>query len=162
MAFNQLVVKSASTGASVAYLAPLTAYKGSSIALNAVVAGTTVSTAGLVIPVASPAWNIEWDSLAAVVQTQLTTATITAQTIWQVSNDGTNWINMLGLNGAANVTVAPAGSGSAINTTYVQAFPGVNPGFPYIRMAVLSGVANGGAADAVIVAYNFRKRWTGA
>jgi hypothetical protein len=69
---------------------------------------------------------------------------------------------MYGMNSAANVTVAAAGSGSLVTTQYVQAFPGVNPGFPYIRLAVVNGVVTGGAGDNVVVAYNYRKRWTGA
>lgn len=162
MAFNQLVVKSYSTGAATAFAAPLASYNGSNILLNGITAASTVSSAGLVIPVGGPQFNIEWDSLVAVVQTRLTTATITAQTLWQGSNDGTNWVNILGTNGAANVTVAAAGTGSLVNTTYAQAFVGINPPFPYLRIACLVGVATGAAGDTVTCAYNFRKRWTGA
>jgi hypothetical protein len=40
MAFNQLVVKSAFTGAATAFTAPLASYNGSIIALNTKTAGT--------------------------------------------------------------------------------------------------------------------------
>lgn len=162
MAFAQLSVQAAFTGAGVAYTAPLAAIKGSLIALNTLVAGSTASSAGLVIPVAGPTWNIEWDSLSALVETNLTTLNITATTKWQVSPDGTNWVDLLGKNGAANVTKAAAGTGGLVTTQYVQSFDGINPGFRYIRLAALVGAATGAAGDNVTASYYFRKRWTGA
>ena len=161
MAFNQLVKKSVFTGAKTAFTAPLAAYSGSIVALNTLVAGATASSAGLVIPVAGPQFSIEWDSLSAMVETNLTTATITATTKWQVSNDGTQWLDLLGKNCAANVTKAAAGSGGLTTTQYAQAFDGVNPGFPYLRIAVLVGVVTGGAGDSVTCSYNYRLRWLG-
>ena len=158
MAFNQKIVKSYFTGAQQAFTAPLAAYNGSKIALNTITATSTTSSAGLVIACAGPQFNIEWESLAAIVETNLTTSTITATTKWQVSNDGTAWIDLLGKNAAANVTKAAAGTGSLVTTQYVQAFDGMNPGFPYLRLAVLVGVVTGGAGDNVTVAYNWRKR----
>jgi hypothetical protein len=162
MAFNQLVVKNAFQGVGVAYQAPLASASGSQIALNTKVAGSVTSSAGLVIPCAGPQWNIEWDSLSATIETKVTVSTITVQTRWEVSNDGTVWLPILGLNAPSNVTVAAAGTGSSVYTQYVQAFAGVNPGFPYLRIAAVNAVATGGANDSVIVSYNFRKRWTGA
>lgn len=162
MSFNQLVVKSAFTGAGTAFTAPLAAYKGSLVPLTGITATSTTSVAGLVILVGGPQFNIEWESLLAIVETNLTTSTITATTKWQVSNDGTVWLDLLGKNGAANVTKAAAGTGSLVTTQYAQAFDGVNPGTPYLRLAVLVGVATGGAGDNVTVSYNWRKRWTGA
>lgn len=162
MAFNQLVVKNAFQGAGTAYQAPIASTNGSQIALNTKVAGSVTSSAGLVIPCAGPQWNIEWDSLSALIETKATTNTITIATRWEVSNDGTNWFPVYGLNSPANVIVAAAGTGSSIYTQYVQAFAGINPGFPYLRIAVVNAVVTGGANDSVIVSYNFRKRWTGA
>lgn len=162
MAFNQQIVKNAFTGAKTAYAAPLAAYFGSQIALNTIVAGAVASTAGLVIPCAGPQWNIEWESLVALVQTSLTTLNITATTRWEVSEDGTVWVPLLGLNAPGNVTVAAAGTGGAIVTNYAQACAGYDPSFPYMRLAALVGVATGAAGDTVTVSYNFRKRWIGA
>ena len=160
MAFNQLIVKNSSTGASVALAAPYAAYKGSQITLNTVVAGTTTSSAGLVIACAGPQWNIEWGSLAALVQTQITTTALSVVSKWQGSLDGTNWFDIMGMNAPANVAVAPAGTGAPIVTTYMHAAPGINPMVAYIRLAVLSTGATGGAADLALVGYSFRKRWT--
>lgn len=162
MAFNQLVVKSYSNGTQVAFTAPLASYKGTVIPLNGITAGSTTGVSGLVIACAGPQFNIEWESLSAIIETNLTTSTITATTKWQVSNDGTNWIDLLGKNAAANVTKSAAGTGSLVTTQYVQAFDGINPGFPYLRLAVLVGTVTGAAGDNVTVAYNWRKRWTGA
>jgi len=158
MSFNQKVAKSYAGGAVVSFLAPLASSKGSLVALNGLAAGAIASTAGLVIACSSPAFAIEWSSLSAVVQTVITTATLTAQTVWQVSEDGSNWISLIGLNSASNVAVAPAGTGASVPTSYVQAAPGINPSFPYMRLAVVVGVVTGAAGDNVTIAYNFRKR----
>jgi hypothetical protein len=165
MAFNQLVVKNSFTGTQTAYSAPLAAQNGSNIAMAGVAQNATASSAGLVIPVAGPNWNIEWDSLAATVQTKITTTGLIITTKWQCSNDGTNWIDFVSSNGAANVQVAATGTGSLVVTSYAQALAGVNPGFPYFRLAALNASASaitGGAGDNVIASFNFRKRWTGA
>lgn len=162
MAFNQQIVKSYSTGAQVAFTAPLAAFKGTVIPLNGITANATAGVAGLVIPVAGPQWNISECALSAIVETNLTTATLTATTKWQVSNDGTAWLDIVGKNGAANVTKSAAGSGSLVTTQYAQAFDGLDPAFPYIRLAVLVGVATGAAGDTVTVAYQYRKRWAAA
>ena len=162
MAFNQQSVKNSFTGAKTAYAAPLAAYSGSQVLLSGVTAGSVVSSAGLVIPCAGPQWNIEWDSLVALVQTSLTTATVTATTRWEVSEDGVNFVPLLGLNAPGNVTVAAAGTGGLVTTNYAQACSGYDPSFPYMRLAVLVGVVTGAAGDTAVVSYNFRRRWIGA
>lgn len=162
MAFNQQIVKSYSTGAQVAFTAPLASYKGTVIPLTGITAGSTAGVAGLVIPVAGPQWNISECALSAIVETNLTTATLTATTKWQVSNDGVNWLDLVGKNGAANVTKSAAGSGGLVTTQYVQAFDGLDPAFPYLRMAVLVGVVTGAAGDNVTCAFQYRKRWAAA
>lgn len=162
MAFNQLVKKAYAGGALTAFIAPLASYKGSQIALNTKVAGTITSTAGLVLSMANTFMNVEWDSLAAIVETDLTTSTITLKSMWQVSNDGTNWIQFFGNDCTALSAVAAAGTGALVTTQYVHAWPGVNPSFPYVRLAVQNGVVTGGAGDNVTVAYNWRMRWAAA
>lgn len=162
MAFNAQLVTNAFTGAATAYAASgaaTTSMNGSNIALNTVTAGTVTSTAGLVIPVAGPQWNIEWESLSALVQFAITTNTITVTGKWQGSLDGSNWSDILGLNSAANVTTPAAGTGSLVKTTIFHAFSGMNPGCRYIRYAVVPGVTTGGSGDSVIASYCFRKRW---
>lgn len=165
MSFNSTVTKMSSQGAQTAFTAPLAAYTGSKIALNTITAGSTASTAGLVVVAGQPSGgskSVEFDSLAAVVETNITTSTLTVTTKWQVSNDGTDWIDFFGKNTAANVTKAAAGTGSLVTTQYVQAWDGVNPQFPYVRLAAQVGVATGGAGDSVTVAYNYRLRFNPA
>jgi hypothetical protein len=158
MAFNQQRVKAAFTGAGVAYTAPFAAFKGSQIALNTLVAGTITSTAGLVIACAGPTWNIEWDSLFAFVETDITTNTIVVASGWQGSWDGTNWMN---INGPGATTpflqTAAAGTGGLVTTQYVHPFY-MNPAHDYLRLAVKNTVATGAAGDNVTVSYGFRKR----
>jgi hypothetical protein len=163
MAFNQLVKKSfVPSGATQAFIAPWTAYTGSKIALSGVTAGSVASTAGLVLAMGSTAVNAEWGSLSANVQTGLTTNSITATMVWQGSNDGTNWVTVNRMTNTANSNFAPAGTGGLITTTFVQAFQGMNPGYPYMRLAALVGGATGAAGDNVVVSYNWRMRWTSA
>jgi hypothetical protein len=167
MAFNQQRVKSYSQGAQTAFTAPLAAFKGSQIALNTLVAGTTASTAGLVIALAGAQFNIEWESLVALVETDLTTSGITASTKWQGSLDGTNWVDIVNILGTITpvqnqiipaIQYAAAGTGSLVTKQYFHPLMGVNPGVDYVRLAVLTGAQTGAAGDNVTVSYCFRKR----
>lgn len=161
MSYNSRLAKSSFQGTATAFTSPLNAFNGSKIALNTITAGTTVSTAGLVISLTNPTFQIEWESLVALVETNLTTSTITAQTKWQYSPDGTNWVDIRDKNGTARTTVAAAGSGSLVTTQYFQAFDGVNPACQAVRIAVLVGVATGAAGDNVTASYFYTKRWQG-
>jgi phenylpropionate dioxygenase-like ring-hydroxylating dioxygenase large terminal subunit len=161
MSFNSSIVKSYAGGALTAFTAPLASYKGSLVALNGVTAGTAVSTVGLVLQ-AGGANNIEFNSLAALVETNITTSTMTVTTKWQVSNDGTSWIDLFEKTSQSNTNRSAAGTGSLVTTQYVQSMDGINPSFPYMRIAVQVGVATGAAGDNVTVSYNWRKRFIGA
>ena len=167
MAFNQQRVKSYASGALTAFATGgLTAYKGSQIALNTVTNGTVVSSAGLVIALAGPQFNIEWDSLVATVETNLTTSTLTVSSAWQGSWDNVTWQTFLTAGfptGDQHATsqftqVAAAGTGGLVTTLYTHPFYGYNPAFDYIRYAVKVGVATGAAGDNVTVSYSWRKR----
>lgn len=161
MSFNSKQVKSYAQGALAAFNAnggSWNNFSGSSISLNTKVAGSVTSTAGLVIPVAGPQFAIEWDSLVALVQTAVNTSTITVLARWEMSPDNTNWAPIYPMNGAANVVVAAAGTGSTVYTTYWLPFQGLNPAAQYLRVAAVNAVVTGGASDAVIVSYFWRKR----
>jgi len=159
MSFASKLVKSYAGGAQQAFTAPLAAFNGSKIPLLGVTAGSTASTAGLVIPLTNPTFAIEWESLSALIETNLTTSTITATSKWQYTLDGSNWLDVLGLNAAANVTKAAAGTGSLVTTQYVHSFSGVNPAAQAVRLAIQVGVATGAAGDNVTASYNYIKRW---
>lgn len=134
------------------------AVQSTALALNTVVAGTVTSAAGLVINPGDPRFPIEFDSLVMNVTAALTTNTIVVTTIWQVSDDGTNWRTLYPMNNAAYVAVAPAGNGGLVTTNYVQSCNGWNPAKQYIRAAVINTVVTGGAGDNVTISYNWRKR----
>ena len=170
--FNQLVKKNfvGVAGATVqAFVAPWAAYSGAKIALTGITSGSiasaTTTANALVIALAGMNGidtNIEWGSVSANVQTGLTTNLITAALIWQVSNDATNWVTLSRLANTAPPVFAPAGTASLVTTTYVQYLPGYNPGYQYLRPAVLVGGATGGAGDNVVISFNARKRQTAA
>lgn len=124
------------------------------VALNGVTAGSIA--AGPTLSLAQVN-DPEWESIVANVSAALTTSTITATTRWEVSNNGSTFVPLYGLNAAANVTVAPAGSGSLVTTAWAQAVP-VNVSFPYVRLSVVVGVVTGGAGDNVTISYNYRRR----
>jgi hypothetical protein len=166
MSFNSSRVQPYATGALTAFSSPLGAYKGSVIALTGITATSTVSSAGLVL-LPGGVNNIEFESLSALVETNLTTSTITAATKWQVTFDGTNWIDIYKEQYAATtqvstMLVAAAGTGTIATKQYVHAFAGINPAFYAMRLAVVVGVATGGAGDNVTVAYTWRKRFVAA
>ena len=137
------------------------AVQSTAIPLNTLVAGTTTSAAGLVINPGDPRFPIEFDSLVMNVTAAITTSTIVVTTIWQVSDDGTNWRTLFPLNNASYVAVAAAGSGSLVTTNYVQTCNGYNPGKQYIRAAVINTVVTGAAGDNVTISYNWRRRAIG-
>lgn len=155
MAFNQLnVINYPNTNT-------FTGGAGLTVALASVTSGSYASASGLVIPVGSPAFNIEFDSLCAVISAGITTSSLTATTVWQGSNDDSNWLTIYGTNGAAYVQRPATGTGTLVTTTYAQKLE-MNPSFKYLRMAVLVGGTTGASGDNVTVGYCWRKRWIGA
>jgi hypothetical protein len=122
------------------------------IALNTITAGSTATATGLVLQPFG-ANNIEFDSLCINVSAVLATASLTAQPILQVSQNGTTWVNLAPLNNAASV-VFPA----TATTNVVLGCAGLNLSYPYVRFAVLTAGATGGAGDNVTATYNWRKR----
>lgn len=140
--------------------APFASIRGSNIALNGVVSGSTTSTAGLVLGGGNVTLlQIEWESLRAKIQTQITTNLLSVVPVWQVSDDGVAWSTLLPQNGAAYVQWPATGTGTLATTTQDQALQ-FNPSAKYVRIAVNSTGATGGAGDNVIVAYSWRQRFT--
>lgn len=132
------------------------AYASTTVALSTVVAGTITSAAALVLaPRLSQ--NIAADSLVMNVSAAITTSTIVVATVWQVSDDNTNWRTIYPLNGAAYVNVAVAGTGSLVTTTYCQSLAGYNFSKQYVRAACLNTVATGGAGDNITISYGWRR-----
>lgn len=142
MSFNSLLVKANSS---------------TTVALNGKTAGSVTN--ALVLNVGGIN-NVEWESLSANVSAALTTNTITVTTRWAVSQDGVTFVPIYPQNGAAAVSVAPAGTGSLVTTAYAQPLQ-ANIAYPYVALQVIPGVVTGAAGDNVTVSYNWKKRAAG-
>ncbi len=138
MSFNQGLVKAAKTTA---------------VSLNTVTTGTT--TGGPTLSMATGA-GVRASSLCANVSAVVNASSLVVKTKWQGSQDGTTWVDVFGLNTPALVAVAATGTGSDVTTAYIHACP-LDAPYPYMRIAVLSTGATGGATDIITVSYNYRK-----
>lgn len=151
------------TGALTAYTAVTNVVtattKGAAVALASVVSGTTVSAAGLVLPTIG-VFDIEWESLACLIQTNITTNALTVLPVWQCSDEGTNWQTLFPMNGAAYVQTPATGTGSLITTTYRLPLAGINPSAAKLRIAFTTGGATGAAGDNIVASYYWRRRFS--
>lgn len=97
-------------------------------------------------------------TLSAKVYAKATTNTLTITAKWQVSDDGSTWIDAYGPNRAANVAIV-TGTGSAVTDTVNIAAPDGVYSWNYSRCIAVSGVGVGGGAgvDESSVSYNFQK-----
>ncbi len=119
---------------------------------------TGLTTGGPTLALAAA--NAEPDSIVANVSVGSTTTNITIQTKWQVSNDNVTFLDLKTMNAPLGVAVVAAGTGSLVTTAYAHALC-VNPGYPYVRLAILSAAATGAAGDNVTISYNYIKRSDG-
>lgn len=74
------------------------------------------------------------------------TSSLTMTPSWQVSVDGTTFLDLVPLNSAANVATV-GGTGSAVTTTRVIALPGMPLPFKYARIKVLTAGATAVITD---------------
>ena len=95
------------------------------------------------------------NTLSANLVAQATTNTLTITGKWQVSNDGSTWVDCFPSNNAAQVTVV-TGTGSAVSSTRCVAAPECVYGKPFIRYVVVTGVTTAGTGDQFIISYNWR------
>jgi hypothetical protein len=126
------------------------------LALSGVTANTVTSSAALIL-VPNEITKMAMESLVMNVTAGITTSTLVVTTVWQVSENGSTWVTLYPMNGAAYVNVAAAGNGSLVTTNYVQGCLGWNPSKQYLRAAVISTVTTGGAGDNVTISYGWRK-----
>jgi len=94
------------------------------------------------------------DRLSALVSVTAATSTITFVGKWQVSNDNSTWVDVVGSNNAANVTLA---TGTAAIVTKAIDAPLGTYGWKYSRFVLVTGVATGGASDLYSIAYSYRQ-----
>lgn len=101
-------------------------------------------------------------TLSAKVILRITANTLTITGKWQVSVNGTDWLNATGPNNAANVVLA-TGTGTIATTTLVVSAHDACYGHLYSRYVLTSGTASGGGAgvDEVAVSYSYRTGYPG-
>lgn len=93
------------------------------------------------------------NTLSALVTVDCETNTMTMTAKWQVSSDNSTWVDIVGNNNAANVTLA-TGTGSAdASVTKAIAAPDAVYGWRYARLAIANGVATGASTDTYAIGY---------
>lgn len=124
-----------------------------------VVNGKTVA---MMHPQGNTGSAVETGSLSAKVILRITANTLTITGKWQVSANGSDWLNATGPNNAANVVLA-TGTGTIATTTLVVSAHDACYGHLYSRYVLTSGVASGGGAgvDEVAISYNYRTTYPG-
>jgi hypothetical protein len=95
--------------------------------------------------------------LSALVSADCETSTMTLAASWQVSNDGSTWVDVAnGPQNAASVVFATgtAGADPVVN----KAFPAPDAvyGWRKARLVLTNGVTTGGAADVWTISYCYR------
>jgi len=75
------------------------------------------------------------------------TNTITMEAQWQVSNDGSTWVNIQQPNNAAMVVFGTGTAGADVAVTRVVSAPDTVYGWRYARIGVVNRVATGAAGD---------------
>ncbi len=128
------------------------------VALTGVTTGTVTPSTSVLAPGENQ--RVGPGSLYMRVSAAITTSSLVVKTLWQGSDDGTTWDTIYQSNGAAYVAVAATGSGSLVTTAYRQWFDfGDAASCQYIRAAVLSTGATGGAGDNITITYGWLKRF---
>ncbi len=122
--------------------------------LDAVAAGTLVP--GPTLDMA----RVAWATLAALVTVEAETEDLTITGKWQVSADGTTWIDLVSQTNAAAVVMATgtAGADSPV-TKAVEPLTSIF-GWAYARYSLVTGGATGAAVDTYRIGYCFADRFS--
>ena len=102
-------------------------------------------------------------SLSAHVDYNISTSSITYTGTWQVSLDGSTWVACHPTNGAADVALCAAGTGSLVTAGKVLDAPDCVYGYRYARFIVTTAVGSGGGlgVDDAAVSYSYVKSQLG-
>jgi hypothetical protein len=92
-------------------------------------------------------------SITALVSFTAATATLTATVKWQVSNDNSVWVDIVGSSNATSVVLATGTS--AIVTKAIDAPAGIL-GWRWARAVIVTGVATGASGDLYSISYSQR------
>jgi hypothetical protein len=95
--------------------------------------------------------------LGALVTVDAETNTLTFTAKWQVSNDGTTWVDVAnGSQNAAGVALATGTAGADAPVSRMISAPDGVFGWRKARLALVTGVATGAAADTYSIGYCYR------
>ena len=130
--------------------------------LTAITGAAPQTVTGNSIPVMSPdghgGYAVAPGTLSAKCTIAITTNTITISGKWQVSSDGSTWVNCATSPQNAAAVVLATGTGALVTTTVSVPAPDAVYGHLYARCVLTSGVAGGGGVgvDDASISYNFR------
>lgn len=104
--------------------------------------------------------NVALGSLSAKVAAVAKTSTTTITANWQVSDDGSTWVDAKAANNAANVLIC-TGTGSSVTTTVMLAAPDAVYGWNFCRVQAVTGTSTAdGTDDGATFSYRYLKdRW---
>jgi hypothetical protein len=100
---------------------------------------------------------VKGGTLSATIYADAETDTITLECLWQVSSDGTTWLDVANPGNTASTVLATGTAGADALVTKVIPAPMCVYGFAYARLSVINRVADGLIADTYRIAYNFEK-----
>lgn len=96
-------------------------------------------------------------NLSALVTVDCETSTMTMAGKWQVSNDGTTWVDVTnGPQNAASVVFATGTAGADADVTRAFEAPSAVYGWRKARFAITNGVAAGNTVDTYSIGYCYR------
>jgi hypothetical protein len=96
-------------------------------------------------------------NLSALVTVDAETSTITISGKWQVSNDGSTWVDVThGTQNAAAVVLATGTAGADAAVTRAFEAPSAVYGWRKARFAITNGVVTGNAVDTYAISYSYR------
>lgn len=93
--------------------------------------------------------------LSALVSVTAATSTLTLAAKWQVSVDNSTWLDVA--NGSQNAAAVVLATGTASIVTKVIPAPDTVYGYPFARIAIVTGVATAGASDLFAISYSYRQ-----
>lgn len=96
------------------------------------------------------------EALSAYVEATASTDLLTWASKWQVSNDGSNWIDLV--NGSQNAASVALTTGSAAQVKKAIPAPDSVYGWRKARLALITGGATGATADAYSIGYCLRSK----
>lgn len=118
---------------------------------NTLVAGTVTGGSAVFL---GQSWR-KVAGLSALVSVTAATSTLTFAAKWQVSVDGSTWLDIA--NGSQNAAAVVLATGTAAIVTKVIPAPDSVYGYPYARVAVVNAVATGAAGDLYAMSYSYRQ-----